>query len=409
MKATLSFCVIVKPDDKEAIILERLLKDVHKYVDEICITITGRNKNCEAVSKRFGAKLSFLEWKNDFVAARNFNFKQATSDYIMWADCDDRIPKADRLPDLLEYAVEHKIDNIILEYLYHFNEDNICDVSHNKTRIVKNDQCVEWAGLRLHEDFRELRELNSYFYDEIKIEHRTDDERLEQSKKRNLEIAQEAFKENSNDPRSWWLLAQASFGAGQYDEAVQAYLGFIPRSSSEEEKFLAYINVGDIYRSKGKHQEALNELASALILRPWYPDAYFHMAQAYFDMGRYKHAKAMLIDGMAKEVPKYEIIVHNPRDYDYHPLMLLAKTYMQLIEPKNALKCLEAAYRIMPSKRDKMFIESIQKHVDDLNFVEEVYEKALVAKTKDEIKKLIDSVPTKLKSHPAIMTLRNNN
>ena len=48
--------------DEEAKLLDRCLKSVHRNVDEICITITGKNKACSDVVKKYKGKESYFEW-----------------------------------------------------------------------------------------------------------------------------------------------------------------------------------------------------------------------------------------------------------------------------------------------------------------------------------------------------------
>ena len=85
-RPSISLCIIVKNEEHN---LPNLLKSVEGCFDEICITDTGSTDNTVKVAESFGCKVSHFKWVYDFSSARNFNFSQAKSDYIMWMDGDD--------------------------------------------------------------------------------------------------------------------------------------------------------------------------------------------------------------------------------------------------------------------------------------------------------------------------------
>jgi glycosyltransferase involved in cell wall biosynthesis len=141
----LSLSMIVKASDDEALLLNRCLRSVSSFVDEINITITGENDMCERICKQYGANVSHFTWVNDFSKARNFNFSQATGDFILWLDADDILRGGEKLKETVEEMEKNHIDTVIFPYLYDFDSNGLCTVRHLKTRIVKNDGCVTWV------------------------------------------------------------------------------------------------------------------------------------------------------------------------------------------------------------------------------------------------------------------------
>lgn len=65
----LSLCLIVKNEEKY---LERCLKSLRNYVDEIIITDTGSADTTVEIAKKYTDKVYHFEWIDDFSAARNF-------------------------------------------------------------------------------------------------------------------------------------------------------------------------------------------------------------------------------------------------------------------------------------------------------------------------------------------------
>jgi glycosyltransferase involved in cell wall biosynthesis len=90
---TISLCMIVKNEEKT---LERCLRSVDGIVDEIVIVDTGPEDTTKAIAGRFTSRVPDFEWIDDFSAARNYSFAQATMDYILWLDADDVLLPEDR-------------------------------------------------------------------------------------------------------------------------------------------------------------------------------------------------------------------------------------------------------------------------------------------------------------------------
>ena len=88
MKQTLSLCMIVKNEEKY---LHDCLQSVCDIVDQIVIVDTGSEDKTIEIAKEFGAEIHHFDWVDDFSAARNESIKQATSEWILWLDADERL------------------------------------------------------------------------------------------------------------------------------------------------------------------------------------------------------------------------------------------------------------------------------------------------------------------------------
>lgn len=91
-RGTLSFCLIVKNEEKYLI---NCLKSIRDIADEIIVVDTGSTDKTVDIAKVFGAKLFDFPWTGDFSEARNRSLEKATGDWIFVLDADEVISPVD--------------------------------------------------------------------------------------------------------------------------------------------------------------------------------------------------------------------------------------------------------------------------------------------------------------------------
>lgn len=404
----IALALIVKGSDKEAESLNTCLQNVSPYVDGIFITITQKNEKVEGVAKNYNAIISHFEWCNDFSKARNYNFSQVPIeyDYILWCDADDAFRGLENLTGVIK---QHPADAYSMNYLYAFDEWNNPIVVHPKTQIVKNDGCVKWEG-SLHEDFSPTRELKTYFIKDIERLHLTDEERVNENKQRNLDVALHQSKEHPDDPRSYWNLGNSYKGLMMDAEALRAFDTFLQHSQSDDEKYIVRLRRAESLWALGKKDKAIDEARYAIGLKPQYPDAYHLAGSLLFEMKQFEKARDMYLTGLMKKPPYYKIIVYNPRDYDYVPMMNLAKTYFALHLPQLSLPLMEGCLKICPKDENlKGLVKTMKKESVKADKIMALSVELKKIKDKKKLKIEIDKIPDEFKSHPAICNIRNTN
>jgi len=399
----LSLCLIVKPDKEEAKLLDRCLRYVSSGVDEICITQAGDkpNKKVSEVIKGYGGKESFFRWTNDFASARNYNFSQATGDYILWLDSDDVLKGVQNLRSAVDTMSEKAIDIGVMNYLYHFNENKTCDTKHLKSRIIKNDGCVEWVGI-VHEDFKENRSLDTCFIENIEVLHLTSDKRVDQSIDRNYEISSQALKNDPQDPRSYWLMGNALVMKKEHEKAAEIFKKYIELSDSEEEKYLANMLLFHILKDQRYAFEAF-------YLRPTYPDAYLKLGEQLYNDKKYDKALNFIELGLQMPIPDKEIIAYNPREYDLYPMMTMAKIYFETGKFEKAVLTVEKLSKMFP--KEKMISELdkiIRGEMGEAINIDKYLEESEKITDREELRKYLDNLPEKIQSHPKICYFKNS-
>lgn len=401
--------MIVKGTDEEADLLERCLFNMLPHVQGIFITVTQPNNAVVAIAQKFNAKISYFDWCDDFSAARNYNFAQVPKefDYIMWSDADDVWRGLNKLKSTIK---KHpRMDAFAFLYLYDWDAFKLPTVAHRKTMIIRNDGCATWVG-KLHEDLQPNRQLDVQFIEGIERLHITSKDRATNNAKRNVEIAKQEVQTLPNDPRSHWNLANSQFGISDFEGARKTFNDFLATSESDDEKYLAYIRLADVYKGLGKTDEAIKQLQYAIGLTPSFPDAYLQLAYLYFTISNYDKAEHYSLQGLVKRPQVQKMIVYNPRDYDYNPMMLLANIYYHKNRPDLMLPLLKGCLRIYP--KDKRLQDLVKNGTQE----KAAMGKALIAAEKlskitdkKKLKVALDNLSPEIASHPTIAVIRNTN
>lgn len=410
----LALAMIVKGSDDEAVLLDRCLSNLGQHVDGIFITSTYKkgeqpNKQVEKIAKVHGATLSTFEWVQDFSKARNFNFSQVPKeyDYIMWTDADDQWRGAEKLKEVINE--NSNVDAFAFWYLYDFDQYKNPTVCHKKTQVIRNDGTFSWVG-ELHEDLTENRSVNVKFIEGIDRMHFTTDERVQLAKERNIGVSKKQVEDNPNEPRAYFNLANSFFGANEIQNAILNYEKFIELSNSDDEIYIARMRLAECYAQNANRKNAIEQCYIAIGTFPTMPDAYLLTGQIMFDFGRWDDAEKYTLLGLRIKPAYHKMIVFNPRDYDYNPMMLLVKTYFKKSRPDLALPMLEGCMKIYPDNKELGGIrDGLKKEIDRLNSVMGIAEELSKIEDKDLLKRRINALEADIRSHPYIAKVYNEN
>lgn len=140
---TISLCMIVK--DEEAV-LARCLDSVAEIADEIIVVDTGSSDRTKEIAAQYGQVFDFV-WCEDFSAARNYSFAQATKDFILWLDADDVITPEDKARFLkLKQELNETTDVVMLPYHTAFDERGRPTYTYYRERLLRRAAGFQWVG-----------------------------------------------------------------------------------------------------------------------------------------------------------------------------------------------------------------------------------------------------------------------
>ncbi|MBD1921232.1 glycosyltransferase [Microcoleus sp. FACHB-831] len=143
-KPILSLCMIVKNEREN---LPRCLASVKSYVDEIIVVDTGSQDNTPEIALKYGAKISYFEWCDDFAAARNYAISQAAGEWILMLDADEElVVKSNNFREKLTYKSKIIAYSLSLKDAY----DGAKIIGGWHVRLFRNLTDITYVG-RFHE------------------------------------------------------------------------------------------------------------------------------------------------------------------------------------------------------------------------------------------------------------------
>lgn len=227
---TISLCMIVK---NEEAVLGRCLDSVKDIADEIIIVDTGSTDNTKAIVTSYNAKIFDFTWIDDFAAARNFAFAQASQDYILWLDADDIIQESDRLKLMeLKKTLDPGVDSVTMHYNLGFDDYGNVIASLRRNRLVKRARNFRWIG-PVHE-FLEV--YGQIINSDIAVTHSS----LHHDSERNLRIYEKRLASGEVfSARDMYYYANELLDHRMIDQAITWYQKFLDTEQGWSEDNLA--------------------------------------------------------------------------------------------------------------------------------------------------------------------------
>jgi glycosyltransferase involved in cell wall biosynthesis len=239
----------------EEAVLARCLDSVREAVDEIIIVDTGSSDRTREIAREFTPYVFDFAWREDFSAARNFAFDQATMDYQMWLDADDVMPP-DSLAKLLalKEALDSGVDMVTMFYHTAFDENGNPIHTSNRERLLKRAR-----GFRWQDPVHECIPLSGNIVrSDIVIEHRK--VRTTEDADRNLRIYQRLVDEGAAlSPRQQYYYARELRDHGRWAEAAARFVEFLDGGQGwSEDNIAACHALGLCYKALGDDQRAMD-------------------------------------------------------------------------------------------------------------------------------------------------------
>ncbi|MHB1651443.1 MAG: glycosyltransferase family 2 protein [Desulfitobacteriaceae bacterium] len=288
----ISLCMIVKDEEN---VIARCLDTVQDIVDEIIIIDTGSNDRTKEIVSRYTDHIYDFSWIDDFAAARNYAFSQATMDYILWLDADDIVLEEDRQRLLeLKKALDPSIDAVNMHYVLAFDQYGQAAFSLRRNRLVKKCRHFKWLGA-VHE-YLEVQGV--VLETDIAVTHKGDNNATD----RNLRIYENRLAKGEEfGPRDLYYYANELREHQQFSKAVEFYQKFLALGAGwVEDEISACSRLADCYSVLGDPKEERMSLLKSFNYDS--PRAEFCCRLGYQDLQASKYEQAVFWYKLATEL-----------------------------------------------------------------------------------------------------------
>jgi glycosyltransferase involved in cell wall biosynthesis len=299
--AKLCWNAIVK---NEAARIERCMASIAPYISCYVVVDTGSTDDTPQIIRKFfkhlniPGKVHTAPFK-DFSQARNAALSYAILhpeykyDYLLLMDADMELVVED--PKFRDNLTAPSYDIV----------QRAGSLSYMNRRLLRRDQKGSYRGVT-HEylDVAAGGTLDGVYF----IDHADGDNRPGKFK-RDIALLEQATKDEPNNERSWFYLAQSYRDDGQHQKAADAYLKRANMGGWDEEAWNARVNYAHCLRNLGNEAGFVSELLTAYNQRPTRAESIYDLAKHYREKGM-NHASLLLSEpGMAIPYPKDMLFV----------------------------------------------------------------------------------------------------
>lgn len=332
----ISLCMIVKNEEKT---LPRCLESVKGVFDEIVIADTGSTDGTVKAAKRYTDKIYFFKWRNDFSAARNFAFSQATCDYIMWLDADDVLLEPDRQKLLaLKKQLTGNEDVVMMPYHTAFDKNGKPAYSFYRERILRRACGFKWRG-RVHEA---IEYGGKVIYSDAAVTHRS--VKTEYSE-RNLNIYLEQEKRGEPfSPRDRFYFGRELYYHSHYELAAAVLGSFLDAGSGWSENNIEACRLLSKCLQKTKDSAgALEALFRSFLYDTPRAEVCCDIGNLFFNEENYEKAVYWYLCALNLKPDEKGGGFIDRRAYGFIPAIQLAVCYDKLGDPETAERYNELA------------------------------------------------------------------
>lgn len=291
---SISAVMIMKDEEK---FIKDCLDSMQGIVDEVILVDTGSKDNSVRIAKQYNfVKLDYFEWCKDFSKARNVALKQATKDWCLWIDADERIPEKSK-KELLEKTSE-KPDQPTAYQVTVENTHNDGRLSTvNNFRLWSNHKKVRFTG-KVHEQI--IPAFNSIEGSILKqsniilhhVGYASNPDELQKKRDRNQELMEDILKEEPDNYYIHYTMAQNCMLNNNQEEALK-HLKIVNDASPFSNQFMAAVknSIGGTHLNLGNMEQAYYFALQSIILEPRQVVAFQIISQYYFYNNLFFEAK----------------------------------------------------------------------------------------------------------------------
>jgi glycosyltransferase involved in cell wall biosynthesis len=383
-------CILMLKNEEVRVTVS--LDSAREWVDCFVIFDTGSTDSTKQVVHDYCAKHKIpLHWKDgpfvDFSTSRNvlLDYADDKADYLILLDCNDQIEGGQAMrqfintysgPSTAFHLTQAWFNGLSLDQYFNIR---LVKSGHNwryKRRVHEYICCEESESTDPEVQKKNAGLITRVTGFRIFQDRTKDDDKSLKRFARDKELLYQDYKDNCNDARTLFYLAQTYTCMGENEKAYEFYIKRQGQESFIEEKYHALLRCGDLSRSMGHDWE---ESMTWFIKAYEYSANTFAQARAeplikigeyYSNLKCWELAYFFLKRACELEYPSEAILFVDKRMYDYTRWSALAVVAIKMKQPdigKNA--CLKAIVESRQSLGG--FITDKKKFKTTLNTIEQ--------------------------------------
>lgn len=276
----ISVCIIARNEEDR---IGTALASIPEHFEKIMVD-TGSEDATVHEAKRHGAKVFFYKWHDDFAAARNYSIEQATGDYILILDADEKLMDGAE-DEIRKFAEEYpgQAGTVLIR-----NRSNGEWTQHRMVRLFPNRTEFRFAGAvheQIYEGDRSVAILNSG----VTIEHYGYEQEVYEKKgkyNRYLTLYENHLEAQPNDGYMWYQLGKLHYSHREYVKAREAFEEGIRREQTDHFYFPPMlVQYGYVLKELGFSGQAFEFLRPFAEYYPEFPDLPFLLAILAMESG----------------------------------------------------------------------------------------------------------------------------
>ncbi len=345
-RPTISVCMMVKNEEAH---LERCLKSVQGFVDEIIVVDTGSRDRTMDIARAFDVLLFEHPWFDDFSGMRNITIGYAQGDWIVILDGDEELEAGDG--ELIREAATDTSCNGKYFQVHNLLENGAKDWVCESVRMFKNDGHIRYEGI-VHNNIVisppiQTTPIRIYHYG-----YDLDAEKKAAKFERTTSLLKKVLAETPDDARAMFYLMKSYGSAGKKEEAIEYGERFLELARGRNLKltdtywYEALWTLSAAWIASGDLEKAEEYVKKGMDLDPDYADMYHLLGKIRGSQGNFeevKHLARTALEKLDRHV-RGQVSLHYMHHYARHEMLFyLAAAHCELGECDDGLaRCDEA-------------------------------------------------------------------
>lgn len=366
MPTKISICFIAKNEEKN---IEKALKALNDSLEgkgpgadtEILLLDTGSTDNTVGIALKYGARVEYFDWINDFAAARNEAINLARNDFILFLDADEFIEKWDIRESI-------SLLNKYPDAIGRMERRNLCNVSDGNTGIFTDrverlfnrkhyryEGCIHEQVVSYDGTLPKGYELPLTVYHEGYMGTKG---RLKEKALRNNVLLYKELESHPDDPYIYYQLGQSYSLCGDSAKELEAYeKGYqLNPDRNAEYAGMMITSLLKLYINCDKLDGAVEMIQKEMQYYKHYADFLCMAGYAYMQVGRYEDSLSTYKKAFVAK------LVHLEGSNGYRPAYNMGCIYEALGDELKAIEYYEMAKGFSASNKKLEEISERSEH-----------------------------------------------